>query len=82
MYLVLYSYDCGIEVVLMFVCFYIIQMGNHINIDTGKWTALDAGIGAGVDSYFEYLVKGSILFHKAELKEMFNGKMLLISIDV
>lgn len=25
---------------------------------TGRWTALDAGIGGGVDSYYEYLVKG------------------------
>ncbi|XP_019872815.1 ER degradation-enhancing alpha-mannosidase-like protein 2 [Aethina tumida] len=45
--------------------------GNHIDIDTGKWTAQDAGIGSGVDSYFEYLVKGSILFQRPELYEMF-----------
>ncbi|CAB4065345.1 EDEM2 [Lepeophtheirus salmonis] len=32
-------------------------VGNHVNVQTGKWTAVDAGIGAGVDSYFEYLVK-------------------------
>lgn len=25
---------------------------------TGRWTAQDAGIGGGVDSYYEYLVKG------------------------
>jgi hypothetical protein len=31
---------------------------------TGKWTATDAGIGAGVDSYYEYLVKGSILLQR------------------
>ena len=33
-------------------------VGNHINTQTGHWTATEAGIGAGVDSYFEYLVKG------------------------
>lgn len=38
--------------------------GNHIDTSTGRWTAQDAGIGSGVDSYFEYLVKGSILLQK------------------
>lgn len=46
--------------------------GNHIDIITGHWTAQDAGIGAGVDSYFEYLVKGSILLQKPELMEIFH----------
>ncbi|CAH1160168.1 unnamed protein product [Phaedon cochleariae] len=45
--------------------------GNHIDIDSGRWTAQDAGIGSGVDSFFEYLVKGSILLQRPELMEMF-----------
>ena len=53
-------------------------MGNHIDVQTGKWTALDAGIGAGVDSYFEYLVKGSIMFQYSDFREMFNGDLLII----
>lgn len=36
-------------------------VGNHIDVMTGRWTAQDAGIGGGVDSYFEYLVKGLLL---------------------
>lgn len=46
--------------------------GNHIDVQTGRWTAQDAGIGAGVDSYFEYLVKGSIMLNRPELMRMFN----------
>lgn len=46
--------------------------GNHIDTNTGRWTAQDAGIGSGVDSYFEYLVKGSILLQRPELMEMFH----------
>ncbi|KAL1452993.1 hypothetical protein WDU94_007170 [Cyamophila willieti] len=46
--------------------------GNHIDTKTGVWTAQDSGIGAGVDSYFEYLVKGAILFQRPELLHMFN----------
>lgn len=47
--------------------------GNHIDVLTGKWTAVDAGIGAGVDSYYEYLVKGSILLQRPELMKMFKA---------
>lgn len=49
-------------------------MGNHIDVLSGKWTAQDAGIGAGVDSYFEYLLKGGILFSLPILVDMFKGK--------
>lgn len=41
---------------------------------TAKWVAQDAGIGAGVDSYFEYLVKGAILLQDKELMSMFLGE--------
>jgi mannosidase alpha-like ER degradation enhancer 2 len=34
-----------------------------VDVSTGKWTAVDFGIGGGVDSYFEYLVKGGIMFN-------------------
>ncbi|XP_039746074.1 ER degradation-enhancing alpha-mannosidase-like protein 2 [Pararge aegeria] len=47
-------------------------VGNHIDVMTGRWTAQDAGIGGGVDSYFEYLVKGAILLERPELMSMFN----------
>lgn len=47
-------------------------MGNHINVMNGHWTAQDAGIGAGVDSYFEYLLKGGILFGLPRLVDMFE----------
>lgn len=51
------------------------QVGNHIDVATGKWTALDSGIGGGIDSYFEYLVKGAIMFDIPELLEHFRGKI-------
>ncbi|GMR58450.1 hypothetical protein PMAYCL1PPCAC_28645, partial [Pristionchus mayeri] len=46
-------------------------VGNHINVQTGQWTATDSGIGAGVDSYFEYLVKGALLFRKPRLMKQY-----------
>jgi len=47
-------------------------IGNHINIDSGRWTGVDATIGSGVDSYFEYLVKGGILLNKPEFIKQFQ----------
>jgi len=48
-------------------------VGNHINVQDGKWTATESGIGAGVDSYFEYLVKGAMLLQMPQLMDMFYG---------
>lgn len=42
-------------------------------MQTAQWTALDAGIGAGVDSYYEYLAKGASAFQNTELMAMFLG---------
>lgn len=44
-----------------------------MDVATGKWTALDAGVGGGIDSYFEYLVKGSVMLSNSELLEQFYG---------
>jgi hypothetical protein len=32
-------------------------VGNTLSVDTAAWTRRDAGVGAGVDSYVEYLLK-------------------------
>uniref|UniRef100_A0A1A8IJ95 alpha-1,2-Mannosidase n=7 Tax=Nothobranchius TaxID=28779 RepID=A0A1A8IJ95_NOTKU len=48
-------------------------VGNHVDIVTQKWVAQDAGIGAGVDSYFEYLVKGAIMLQDQDLLNMFHA---------
>lgn len=46
-------------------------VGNHIDTKTGKWIATGASIGGAIDSYFEYLVKGSILFQNNKYFEQF-----------
>lgn len=60
----------GIDI---FVAEQYLQVGNHVDVKTGKWTALDFGIGGGIDSYFEYLVKGGIMFNIPELLDNFHG---------
>lgn len=47
-------------------------LGNHINVETGQWIATDAGIGAAVDSYYEYLAKGSALLGLPDLLATFH----------
>ncbi|XP_034946516.1 ER degradation-enhancing alpha-mannosidase-like protein 2 [Chelonus insularis] len=47
-------------------------VGNHVDVLTGHWTARDSGIGAGVDSYFEYLAKGTLLFQSPLLAGIFH----------
>lgn len=67
------------------MCFYseylldFFQVGNHVDISTGVWTAVDSGIGAGVDSYYEYLVKGGILLGKKRLLDMFRGTVAILT---
>lgn len=33
-------------------------VGNTLDVSTGKWRNPNAGIGAGIDSFYEYLLKG------------------------
>lgn len=39
---------------------------------------VDSGIGAGVDSFYEYLVKGSIMLNRPELMEIFKEAKIAI----
>jgi mannosidase alpha-like ER degradation enhancer 2 len=47
-------------------------VGNHIHIYNGQWTLKESGIGAGIDSYFEYLFKGYLLFGEEEYLYLFD----------
>lgn len=31
--------------------------GNIINVETGEWSGKMSGVGAGLDSFYEYLLK-------------------------
>ncbi len=48
-------------------------LGAHINGHKNKmtWTQMDSTIGTHIDSYFEYLLKGYVLFGDVELLQMF-----------
>ncbi|XP_059796219.1 ER degradation-enhancing alpha-mannosidase-like protein 1 isoform X5 [Balaenoptera ricei] len=48
-------------------------LGNVVNIQTGHWVGKQSGLGAGLDSFYEYLLKSYILFGEKEDLEMFNA---------
>uniref|UniRef100_A0A5K3G236 alpha-1,2-Mannosidase n=1 Tax=Mesocestoides corti TaxID=53468 RepID=A0A5K3G236_MESCO len=43
-----------------------------INVYTGQWINPTSGVGAGQDSFYEYLLKGGILFGDTELSQIFE----------
>eukprot|EP00850_Spirogloea_muscicola_P005021 SM000022S07235 [mRNA] locus=s22:748911:753445:+ [translate_table: standard] len=47
-------------------------VGTTLNVETGEWIEKSSGIGAGVDSFFEYLLKAHILFGEDEYWQMFQ----------
>uniref|UniRef100_A0A087X2J9 alpha-1,2-Mannosidase n=1 Tax=Poecilia formosa TaxID=48698 RepID=A0A087X2J9_POEFO len=47
--------------------------GNVINIQTGQWVGKQSGLGAGMDSFYEYLLKSYILFGEKEDYRMFKA---------
>ncbi|NWW40825.1 EDEM1 protein, partial [Panurus biarmicus] len=53
--------------------FLFVLKGNVVNIQTGHWVGKQSGLGAGSDSFYEYLLKSYILFGEKEDLEMFNA---------
>ncbi|RHZ74194.1 hypothetical protein Glove_227g50 [Diversispora epigaea] len=47
-------------------------VGNVINIQTGQWIHTAASTGAGIDSFYEYLLKAYVLFGETEYLDIFN----------
>nr|XP_054769385.1 ER degradation-enhancing alpha-mannosidase-like protein 3 [Lytechinus pictus] len=47
-------------------------VGTVINIHTGDWVRRESGVGAGIDSYYEYLLKGYILLGDDSYLDKFN----------
>jgi len=48
-------------------------VGDGINVETGAWTSSDSHISGGIDSYYEYLWKCSVLFADADCLSMWRA---------
>jgi hypothetical protein len=50
-------------------------VGQAIDVTTGQWVDSTSHISAAIDSYYEYLVKGAILFNDKDCQYMFNTSL-------
>lgn len=53
-------------------------VGTTLDVVTGEWIEYSTGIGAGVDSFYEYLMKAHILFGGEEFWDMFHSAYLAV----
>lgn len=54
-------------------------VGEWINVETGDWTNTDSHISGAIDSYYEYLLKCSLLFGDQDCKRMWNDGITSIN---
>ena len=54
-------------------------VGTWINVETGAWTDTDSHISGAIDSYYEYLLKCSILFDDQDCKRMWRESLSAIN---
>jgi len=54
-------------------------VGEWINVETGEWTNTDSHISGAIDSYYEYLLKCSLLFGDQDCKRMWDQSISAIN---
>lgn len=54
-------------------------VGEYINVETGEWTKESSHICAGIDSYYEYLLKAYLLFGDEELKPIWDQSIIALN---
>jgi mannosidase alpha-like ER degradation enhancer 2 len=54
-------------------------VGSTINVETGKWIDPTSHISGGIDSYYEYLLKCSILFRDKDCERMWQTSIAALN---
>ena len=54
-------------------------VGEWINVETGSWTNTDSHISGAIDSYYEYLLKCSLLFGDQDCGRMWSDSIKAIN---
>jgi mannosidase alpha-like ER degradation enhancer 2 len=54
-------------------------VGTSINVETGKWTDATSHISGMIDSYYEYLLKASILFGDKDCEQMWKESIAAVN---
>ncbi len=57
-------------------------VGSMIDVETGRWLIKDSHVGGRIDSYYEYLLKGAILFDDPELWAMWQDAIASVNAHV
>lgn len=50
-------------------------VGEEIDVETGRWMSRASHVGGGIDSYYEYLLKCSLLFGDADCGRMWRASL-------
>lgn len=53
-------------------------VGMWVDANTGEWLDPDSHLSACIDSYYEYMIKGWLLFGDADLKAMWDSSIVAI----
>ena len=54
-------------------------VGEEIDVETGAWVSRTSHVGGGIDSYYEYLLKCSRLFHDKECAAMWKTSIASVN---
>jgi ER degradation enhancer, mannosidase alpha-like 2 len=54
-------------------------VGSEIDVETGRWLDTTAHVSGGIDSYYEYLVKGARLFGDDDLSRMARDMLAAVN---
>jgi mannosidase alpha-like ER degradation enhancer 2 len=57
-------------------------VGDGINVVTGAWTSGESHVGGGIDSYYEYLLKGWLLFGDQDCRRMWQESLAALNAHV
>lgn len=50
-------------------------VGEEIDVETGRWVSTASHVGGGIDSYYEYLLKGWLLFGDEDCRVMWRDSI-------
>jgi mannosidase alpha-like ER degradation enhancer 2 len=54
-------------------------VGEEIDVETGRWVSPASHVGGGIDSYYEYVLKGARLFGDPDLTAMWRESLRAIN---
>ncbi len=54
-------------------------VGERLDVETGTWTRTESHLSAGIDSYYEYQVKGWLLFGDQDCRRMWDSSIVAIN---